>query len=62
MIKIRAFAYEYQPDGILLTVIYDWGEKTRAASEFYEGASEINFDWEEEAQKIVSRDINSSEI
>lgn len=57
MIVMKAFGYEYKQNGILLTVIYNIDGKTKIAKKFYEGATEINFDWEEESQNIINKDI-----
>lgn len=58
MITMKAVGYEYKHNGILLTVIYDLDGQTKQTSRFYEGATEINFDWEKEAQDIIKRDLD----
>jgi len=58
MVKLQALGYEYKENGILLTVIYDINGKTKVVEKLYEGAAEINFDWEEEAIKVASEDID----
>lgn len=57
MLTITALGYEYKPDGILLTVVYDLDGESRIVKKFYEGATEINFDWEEEAHEIIKKNM-----
>jgi len=58
MIKLQALGYEYKENGILFTVIYSIDGKTKIVEKLYEGAIEIDFNWEEEAIKIASDDID----
>jgi hypothetical protein len=55
---MMALGYEYKSNGILLTVVFDCDGETRSVRKFYEGATEINFDWEEEAHKIIEKNMN----
>lgn len=57
MLTITALGYEYKPNGILLTIIYDLDGESRIIKKFYEGATEINFDWEEEAHEIIKKNV-----
>jgi hypothetical protein len=57
VLTITALGYEYKPNGILLTIIYDLDGESRIVRKFYEGAAEINFDWEEEAHEIIKKNL-----